>query len=138
MQLCDIILKSQGGHMKNLVIKKCLKCGALVEVLQDCNCKDCGINCCGQQMTQLKPNSVDASFEKHVPTYTKKCGKINAMVNHVMDDDHYIEWIAFLTDNNFTKVEFNPGEKPEAKFNYAKGTLYAYCNKHGLWSKDVE
>ena len=36
--------------MKNeLIIKKCLKCGALVEVINDCNCNECGITCCGNQ-----------------------------------------------------------------------------------------
>ena len=30
--------------MKNeLIIKKCQKCGAIVEVINDCNCGDCRI-----------------------------------------------------------------------------------------------
>ena len=50
--------------MKNeLIIKKCQKCGALVEVINDCNCWDCGITCCGEPMVKLISNSVDASFE---------------------------------------------------------------------------
>ena len=37
--------------MKNeLIIKKCQKCGALVEVINDCNCGDCRITCCGEPM----------------------------------------------------------------------------------------
>ena len=56
--------------MKNeLIIKKCQKCGALVEVINDCNCWDCGITCCGEPMVKLISNSVDASFEKHIPTF---------------------------------------------------------------------
>lgn len=50
--------------MKNeLIIKKCLKCGALIEVINDCNCNECGITCCGEPMVKLISNSVDASFE---------------------------------------------------------------------------
>ncbi len=31
------------------------------------------------------------------------------------------------------------GQIAECKFKYIKGSkLYAYCNKHGLWSCDVE
>ena len=26
-----------------LIVKKCMKCGAEVEVLKDCTCNDCGI-----------------------------------------------------------------------------------------------
>ena len=56
---------------KELVIKKCLKCGALIEIINDCNCEECGIMCCGEKMMEIKPNTIDASFEKHVPTYEK-------------------------------------------------------------------
>ena len=80
--------------MKELVIKKCLKCGALAEVLQDCKCENCGIKCCGQEMFSLVPNSVDAAFEKHVPTYQVVGDEVLVKVNHVMEEEHYIEWIA--------------------------------------------
>ena len=33
--------------------KQCLKCGALVEVIKDCTCKDCGIRCCGEPMVEV-------------------------------------------------------------------------------------
>ena len=83
---------------KELVIKKCLKCGALIEIINDCNCEECGIMCCGEKMIEIKPNSIDASFEKHVPTYEKVEDEILVKVNHVMEKEHYIEWIAMVTD----------------------------------------
>ena len=123
----------------DLIVKRCLKCGAVVEALDDCNCKDCGITCCGQKMVECRPNSVDASFEKHVPTYTIKCRKLLAKVNHVMEDEHYIEWIALVADNTLYRQHFKAGQVPEAEFPYIKGSkLYAYCNKHGLWIRDVD
>ena len=36
--------------MKELILKKCMKCNALVKVLEDCSCDDCGIICCGEPM----------------------------------------------------------------------------------------
>lgn len=72
--------------MKNeLIIKKCLKCGALVEVINDCNCSECGITCCGEPMVKLISNSVDASFEKHIPTFEHRGDEILVKVNHVME-----------------------------------------------------
>ena len=125
--------------MDKLVIKKCVKCGATVIVLKDCHCDNCGIVCCGQQMVELKPNSVDAAVEKHVPVYEVKGSNIVASVNHVMDADHYIEWIALLHNGSLHKVDFAPGQTPQCTLPYHKGsTLYAYCNKHGLWSKQVQ
>ena len=79
--------------MRELKLKKCLKCGALVRVIEDCNCKDCGIECCGNAMNEVEANSVDAAFEKHVPTYERKDGKLIVTVNHVMESEHYIEWL---------------------------------------------
>lgn len=108
-------------------------------VLRDCSCECCGIQCCDEDMVKLKPNSVDAAFEKHVPNYEIQGDKILVTVNHVMEPEHYIEWIALATDKQVYKRKFTPGEKPEAVFPYIKGAkLYSYCNKHALWSKDVE
>ena len=124
---------------KELVVKKCLKCGAMVKVLEDCHCGNCGIQCCGEEMKVLVPNSVDAAAEKHVPTYEVKDGKIFVRVNHVMDDDHYIEWISIVFDNAEKTAYFKPGEEPVTHCKYVPGsTIYAYCNKHGLWKIDVE
>ena len=46
---------------KELVIKKCSKCNTLIEVIKDCNCDNCIIKCCGEEMIELVPNSVDAA-----------------------------------------------------------------------------
>ena len=126
--------------MKNeLLIKKCQKCGALVEVINDCNCGDCGITCCGETMVKLISNSVDKSLEKHIPTFKLIGDEILIKVNHVMEKEHFIEWIALVNDKDICKVKLLPGQNAECKFKYIKGSrLYAYCNKHGLWSCDVE
>lgn len=125
--------------MKELIIKKCMKCGAMVQVLEDCTCENCGIKCCGEQMETLKPNSVDAAIEKHVPEYVVKDGKIYVKVNHVMEEDHYIEWISIVFENKTVTTYLNPGEEPCMHCKYVPGsTIYAYCNKHSIWKKDVE
>ena len=125
--------------MKNeLIIKKCKSCNAMVKVLKNCNCK-CGIQCCGSEMEQLIPNSVEASIEKHIPTYEKVENEIIAKVNHVMEKEHYIEWISLVKDNKEYTVNLSPEQPAEVKFPYIPGsTLYSYCNKHGLWKSEVE
>lgn len=122
-----------------MTIKKCPSCGAMVQVLHDCDCDDCGITCCGKQMKEVKANSVDAAVEKHKPEYTVNGDEIEVRVNHVMDDDHYIEWIKVVLDDEEHTYYFNPGEEAAVLVPYEKGTiLYAYCNKHGLWNTTVE
>lgn len=122
-----------------LVIKKCSDCGAIVKVLRDCNCDDCGIVCCGKEMKKLVPNTVEASFEKHIPTYEVEGNKIKVKVNHVMEEKHYIEWIAMVVDGEEYVKYFKPGEVAEATFDYVPGAkLYEYCNLHELWTADVK
>ena len=121
---------------KNFIVKKCKNCGAVVKVIGE---TDFEIQCCGEKMVSLVPNSVDAAIEKHVPTYEVEGEKIKVKVNHVMEDDHYIEWIALVSDGKECTKYFKPGQIAETHFKYIPGSvLYAYCNKHGLWKKEVE
>ena len=124
--------------MRELKIKKCLNCGAVVKVINDCNCEDCGITCCGEPMTLVKANSVDAAFEKHVPTYEIVDDEIVVKVNHVMDDEHYIMWIALIGNEAEEYVYLNPGDEAVARFKkHDKGKLYSYCNLHSLWETEI-
>ncbi len=120
--------------MAELKLKKCLICGRVVEVTDDEP-----VMCCGQEMVDVVPNSTDAAVEKHVPNYEKVEDEIFVTVNHVMEKDHYIEWLELVTDTEKIKVELYPEQEASARFPYVSGSkIYAYCNKHGLWVKEVE
>ena len=122
-----------------MIIKKCMKCGAMVEVLKDCTCEGCGFKCCGEEMRTFAPNSEDASFEKHLPVVEVVGNEVVVTVPHVMEEDHYIMWIAQVSENRTTRVRLHPGQATETRFPYIPGSvLYEYCNKHGLWKKEVE
>lgn len=85
----------------------------------------------------IKYNSVDASFEKHVPQYELVDDNIRVYVNHVMEDDHYIEWIMVDYGNEQIIKHFAPNTIPELTCKYQENMkAYAYCNKHGLWLND--
>ncbi|MBQ9791806.1 MAG: desulfoferrodoxin [Clostridia bacterium] len=125
--------------MKKLVIRECAKCGARVEVLKDCTCDDCGIKCCGETMKEVVPNTVDASIEKHKPVVEVIGNYIVVTVNHVMEEEHFIEYVCLVGDNVNAKKYMTIGGSAKAVFPYIKGsTVYAYCNKHGMWETVVE
>lgn len=124
---------------KELIVKKCKSCGATIRVVNDCKCPGCGIVCCNESMGVLVPNSVDAAAEKHVPTYEIKGDRIEVKVNHVMEEEHYIEWISMVNDNEECIVYFKSGMEAKADFKYVPGSVvYAYCNKHELWKTDIK
>lgn len=124
---------------KNTVFYKCPICGNVIELI------DGDINhmmCCGRKMELLVANSEDAATEKHVPVYERVKDEIVVKVgevDHPMEKDHYIMWIAQVSDSQTTRVKLYPEQDIAVRFKYVPGSiLYAYCNKHGLWKTDVE
>lgn len=118
----------------------CEKCKNLVEVIHE---TPIPIMCCGQKMTELIPNTVDAATEKHVPEVCLDGNKVKVeigSVEHPMEEKHYIMFILLETDKGVQKKDLKPGEKPSAEFALLEGEkpirVYSYCNLHGLWSKD--
>ena len=92
--------------------------------------------------TELKPNTIDASQEKHIPVYEIKENDIIITVGsteHPMTNDHYIMWIALIHDNEITLKGLSPNDQPKATFTYKSNSeIYAYCNLHGLWKTNVK
>lgn len=119
---------------------RCEVCGNLVELIN----KGGGeLVCCDQPMTELKPNTVDASVEKHVPAVTRKDGKLYIQIGstpHPMVPEHYIEWVAVIGDKTMRRIALAPGEEPKVELvdTGEEVDVYAYCNIHGLWKTEVK
>ena len=100
------------------------------------------ITCCGRKMELMKANSTDASQEKHVPIYEKVEDEIVVRVGeieHPMEKEHYIMWIAQVSDNTTTRIRLYPEQGTEVRFKYIPNSIvYAYCNKHGLWKTNID
>ena len=120
---------------EKLEVYKCDVCGNIVEVLHG------GVGelvCCGQPMTLLTANTVDAAKEKHVPVIEKVTGgykvKVGA-VAHPMEEKHHIEWIELIAGDKAYRQFLKPGDAPEAFFAVDAPQVSAreYCNLHGLW-----
>ncbi len=119
----------------------CRHCGNIVLKV-----KDAGVPlvCCGENMTELIPGTVDAALEKHVPKVTVSGSTITALigeVTHPMQEEHFIEWIYLETEKGAQIKYLKPGEEPKAVFEVADGdkalAVYEHCNLHGLWKSEV-
>ena len=124
---------------REIILKKCNKCGAICKIIRDCSCSDCEISCCGEGMNQVVLNYSEFAMEKHI-THVEIVGdKIKVSVNHVMEEQHYIEWIAMVTCTEEHYFYFKNEDTPIAEFPYQKGArIYSYCNLHGLWFFQVD
>lgn len=124
--------------MANVVFYRCEVCGNMVALIKNGGGT---LVCCGQDMKKLEANSTDAATEKHVPVVVKEDGKIKVTVGstiHPMLDTHYIEWIALDTGDRLQIAYLKPGMEPKAVFeDAAAGTVYEYCNLHGLWKAEI-
>ena len=120
---------------KKLEVYKCEVCGNIVEVL---HAGQGTLVCCGQDMTLLVENTVDAAKEKHVPVIEKVDGGYKVSVGsvpHPMEEKHFIEWIELIAGDAAYRQFLNPGGAPEAVFKVDANNVSAreFCNLHGLW-----
>ena len=106
---------------------KCLLCGNVVEKVVD---SGVSVVCCGKEMMELVPNTVEASGEKHIPVVTRideRTIKVEVgSVPHPMLPEHHIR--------------VNLKDKPEAIICTCTSkpiAVYEYCNLHGLWKTEL-
>ena len=120
---------------ERLEVYKCDSCGNIIEVLHGGAGE---LVCCGQAMSRLAENTVDAAKEKHVPVVEKTSEGVKVSVGsvaHPMEAKHYIEWIEIIAGGKSYRQFLNPGETPEATFKVDTEDVTAreYCNLHGNW-----
>jgi len=118
----------------------CDICGNMVGLIRD---KGGPLFCCGKPMTYFEPNTVEASYEKHIPDVEKTDKGISVKVGstlHPMEEAHYIDFIYVKTGKGGHRVKLETGQTPEAQFCFENDEpleVYAYCNLHGMWKKEL-
>lgn len=121
--------------MREFNIKKCFKCGSIIETIEDCKCpKDCKIKCCGEEMKDLTSSNLE-----------KKDDNINLQYEIAKDTiivktNKPVEWFAFVSDEVVGKKFMTNNETNcSVAFPYIKGSkVYCYSNENGLYGKDVK
>jgi superoxide reductase len=119
----------------------CTICGNLVGKIYD----KAGIMvCCGKDMVELKPNTVEASTEKHLPVVSVDSNKVVVKVGavaHPMLPEHFIGWVYLQTEKGGQRQNLSAGMQPEVSFLVNSDdkpiAAYAYCNLHGLWKTTI-
>ena len=118
----------------------CEHCGNLIGMINDAGVP---MMCCGHKMSELKPGTVEASAEKHIPVVTieENIVKIEiGSVAHPMIEEHSILWVYLQTDKGGQRKCLEVGKEPVVTFALTDEkpvAAYAYCNLHGLWKADI-
>jgi len=118
----------------------CEKCGNIVGMIHSSGVTP---HCCGQKMTVLEAGVVEASREKHIPEVTVNGDEVKVVVGsvlHPMAEEHSILWVYLETDKGGQRKNLEVGAAPEVTFALCDEkpiAVYAYCNLHGLWKKEI-
>ena len=119
----------------------CRHCGNIIAYVKSSGVP---VICCGEKMQEIIPNTTEASTEKHIPVVAVEGNIVTISVGsaeHPMTGEHYIEWISLESRRGNQRKELTPGAEPKAVFvlseDDAPVAAYAYCNLHGLWTKEV-
>ena len=118
----------------------CKRCGNLVGLI---NNSGVPMICCGEKLTELVSNTVEASTEKHLPAVTVSGSTVNVQIGstpHPMEKEHHIVFVYLETENGGQRKSLKPGEEPKVSFALSGDkpvAVYAYCNLHGLWKTEI-
>ena len=118
----------------------CEHCGNLIGMINDAGVP---MMCCGQKMSELKPGTVEASAEKHIPVVTIEENIVKVEIGsvaHPMIEEHSILWVYLQTDRGGQRKCLEVGKEPVVTFALTDEkpvAAYAYCNLHGLRKSDI-
>lgn len=100
--------------------------------------------CCrSSKVVELIPNSTDAAQEKHVPVVNVNNNIVEVKlgeVSHPMTDEHLFNLVCLETEKGYQVKHLTSSDDCKCEFtciNDKPKAVYAYCNLHGLWKKDV-
>ena len=91
------------------------------------------ISCCGITLPPVDPEPEDEEHRIHVETVEDE---YYVTADHTMTKDHYISFLAAVTDIGIQFVKLYPEGNAEARFKINRvRKLYAFCNRHGLFER---
>ena len=126
----DITNLNKACNMSKGKFYVCPVCGNVIQTTGEAV-----ISCCGITLPPLEAESPDQDHEFKIETVEDE---YFVTLNHQMTKEHYISFIAAISDNGVQLVKLYPESNAEARFKISRvRKLYAYCNRHGLFEVNM-
>ena len=97
-------------------------------------------SCCGVRLPALEEenaNDVELTSAHEIAVENIE-DDLYVTVKHPMAKDHYISFLAYVTYNQVQICKLYPEGEAETRFRRAgRGKIFAYCNRHGLYTKTI-
>ncbi|NLD47862.1 MAG: helix-turn-helix domain-containing protein [Clostridiaceae bacterium] len=121
---------ADGGNMKQIKFYACPNCSNIISSTGETE-----ISCCGRKLEPLIAKPED---DVHKIWVDEVEWDYYITMSHEMSKSHYISFVAYVAFDRVLFVKLYPEQGAELRFpKMYGGTLYFYCNKHGLWVKGI-
>ncbi len=122
----DVRNRNRAANMLRTRFYVCPVCGNVIQAAGETV-----VSCCGITLPPLEPEDPD---DAHAIRAEIVEDEYYVTVDHPMTKDHYISFLAALSDQQIQFVKLYPEGPAEARFKMNRvKTLYAYCNRHGAF-----
>lgn len=123
-----IVNQNRASNMARTRLYVCPVCGNVIHSIGDAF-----VSCCGITLPALEAEDAD---REHILTIEAVEDECFLAIHHPMTKEHFISFIAFVTPDRVQMVKFYPEGNAETRMSLrGHGTIYWYCNQHGLFKK---
>ncbi|SEW30841.1 Desulfoferrodoxin [Ruminococcaceae bacterium KH2T8] len=121
----DIRNSNRSSNMLKNRFYVCPVCGNVIRTIGESV-----VSCCGITLPALDPEEAD---EEHAISFENIEDEHYVSIDHPMTKDHYISFIAAVSDHGVQFVKLYPEGNAETRLRRDRiRYVYAYCNRHGL------
>jgi superoxide reductase len=118
---------------------KCNICGNVIGMIEDAGVP---LYCCNQPMEKIHASQENNSPNApKVKVNNKEVSVYVGDFNHNISDTDHVGWVYLETDEGGHRKNLGPKNRPEICFSLSESetprSIFAYCNKHGLWQKTL-
>ena len=114
------------ANMRRTKFYVCPVCGNIIHSMGDSL-----VSCCGITLPALEAEEADPSHAAHIESVEDEHF---IRIDHPMTKQHYISFLAFVTTDRLQLIKLYPEGNAESRMQLrGLGTLYWYCNQHGLF-----
>ena len=123
----DIGNLNRSSNMARCKFYVCPVCGNVINASGEAV-----VSCCGITLPPLEPETADDEHSINVEIVEDE---YYVTVDHPMTKEHYISFLAAVSDQDVQFIKLYPEGPAEARFRIAcVRKIFAYCNRHGLYS----
>lgn len=121
----DIRNRNQSANIAKTRFYVCPVCGNVIQTTGEAV-----VSCCGITLPVLEVENADDSHHIEV---ARDQDEFYVTLDHPMTKDHYISFVAAVSDHRTQFTKLYPEGPAEARFKIDRVKyIYAYCNRHGL------